>query len=102
MSSSPDDVEVPPPARRCRGLWITDPGGRRRRGRVRSVASGQFAAEGVVHAGAVPVEADDLDLLAAFLVLGGDGVEGGNGGGVPDVGVGEVDDHVVGITGVVE
>ena len=48
------------------------------------------------------VEPDDLDGLALALVLGGDGVEGGDGGGVPDVGVGEVDDDVVGVVGVVE
>ena len=52
--------------------------------------------------GAGVVEPDDLDGLALALVLGGDRVERGDGGGVPDVGVGQVDDDPVGVLGVLE
>src|SRR5680860_1805938 len=48
------------------------------------------------------VEADDLDGLALAAVLGRDRVQGGDGGGVPDVGVGQVDDDVRRGAGIVE
>ncbi|MGB7980006.1 MAG: hypothetical protein WCF36_04350 [Candidatus Nanopelagicales bacterium] len=51
---------------------------------------------------ALVVESDDAYVLALVVVLGGDGVEGGDGGCVPDVGLGQVDDHVLGVADVVE
>jgi hypothetical protein len=66
------------------------------------MAAGQLAGQGAVHASAGLVEADDLNRLAAGGVLGLHGVQRGDAGGVPDVRVGQVDDDVVGIAGVVE
>src|SRR4051794_11570014 len=63
---------------------------------------GKFACQAAVSFGAGVVEADDLRGLALALVLGGDGVECGDGGGVPNVGVGEVNDDLVGVVGVLE
>src|SRR5699024_10380912 len=48
------------------------------------------------------VEADDAHLLVAGGVLRLHRIEGGDGRGVPDVGLGEVDDHRRGVAGVVE
>ncbi len=48
------------------------------------------------------VQAPDLHPLALGGVLGLDGVQRRHGGGVPDVRVGHVDDHVLGVAGVVE
>ncbi|MFB8381128.1 MULTISPECIES: hypothetical protein [Streptomyces] len=52
--------------------------------------------------GARGVEPDDLHDLAAPGVLRLDRVEGGNGGGVPDVRRTQVDDHLVRVGSVVE
>ena len=62
----------------------------------------QRSGEALVPRGARRVEPDDHDRLVLAVVLGGDGVEGGDSGGVPDVGGGEVDDDVVGVVGVLE
>src|SRR5690349_11735572 len=48
------------------------------------------------------VHADDRRRLPPRRVFGGDGVECGDGGGVPDGGFGQVDHDVVGVVGVVE
>src|SRR5690554_4181442 len=61
-----------------------------------------MAGQAGVALGAGLVEAGDGDVLAPGGVLGGDGVQRGHGRGVPDVGAGHVDDHVLGVTGVVE
>jgi hypothetical protein len=58
----------------------------------------QGAGEALVSIQTGLVWPDDLDPLAFSLVLGLDGIQGGDGGGVPDVRVGHVDDHEVGIT----
>ena len=47
-------------------------------------------------------EPDDLDGLALALVLGGDGVERGDRGRVPDVRRRQVDDDAVGVVGILE
>ncbi len=52
--------------------------------------------------GRILVEADYLDLLTLSPVFGGDGVESGDTGGIPDVRFGHVDHHPVRITDVVE
>src|SRR5690606_33792213 len=52
--------------------------------------------------GARLVQADDLDGLPAARVLRLDGVQGGDGRGVPDVRGGKVDDDPVGVGRVVE
>ena len=52
--------------------------------------------------GAVVVHADDGHRLALRCVLGGDRIQRGDGGGVPDVRVAHVDDDVGGVAHVVE
>src|SRR3954469_21242337 len=70
---------------------------------IRSVCSGlEAAAELVVPGLAGCVQPDDLDVLAALRVLELDGVERGDRGGVEDLGLAEVDDDVLRVTGIVE
>lgn len=54
------------------------------------------------HRAACDIQAADVDGFAVVAVLEGDGIQCGDCGGVPEVGVGEVNDHVVGVFGVVE
>lgn len=67
-----------------------------------SVTAGEFAGESAVEVGTRVVQADDLHVLATLGVLRPDGVQRGDGGGVPDVGGGQVDDDLVGVACVVE
>ena len=67
-----------------------------------SVAGAEFAAEAFAHEGAGVVEADDLHVFAVVVVFLGDGVQRGDGGGVPEVGGVHVDDDVFGVQGVFE
>src|SRR5690606_15067587 len=64
--------------------------------------SGEFPAQRRMDPGARLVQADDLDGLPAARVLRLDGVQGGDGRGVPDVRGGKVDDDPVGVGRVVE
>lgn len=62
----------------------------------------QHPGEPVVTLGGILVEANDFDVLAPGVVLGGDRVQRGDGGRTPDVGVRHVDDDDIRIPGVVE
>ncbi|GGQ08527.1 hypothetical protein GCM10010266_34760 [Streptomyces griseomycini] len=62
----------------------------------------EFAAELVVEADAGIVQTRDLDGPAPLGVRGPGGVQGGDGGGVPDAGGGQADDDLAGVGGVVE
>src|SRR3546814_14351140 len=68
---------------------------------IRLVRAGELSAQPVVSLRAVVVHTSDGDRLAFGGVLGGDGVEGGNGGGIPDVRAAHVDDDVVWVACVV-
>src|SRR5699024_8904964 len=67
-----------------------------------SVPGAELAREPLQALEARPVEADDAHLLVAGGVLRLHRIEGRDGRGVPDVGLGEVDDHRRGVAGVVE
>ncbi len=67
-----------------------------------SVTGAHLPAQSHVLLGGGRVQTDDGDGLALGGVSGGDRVEGPDGGGVPDVRVGQVDDDVFRVSDVVE
>ena len=105
-SSAPTGARGRP---RPSGGWCAARGRRPRRPRRSggcrpwpSVRRGEVAGDPAVELGAVLVETDQLRVDVVGGELGHDGVERGDRRGVPDVGVGEVDDGPVDLVGVVE
>src|SRR5690625_4736139 len=80
--------------------WSCRPG---RIDELRALALGiESSGHAGAHRAACDIEPADIDGFAVVAVLEGDGIQCGDCGGVPEVGVGEVNDHVVWVFGVVE